>query len=412
MTFVGRDPTDTANLLTIAFSFRRSSLNRLRLSHLVQSILAVCVGGLLSSSPARAQDAGITLIDLPVGRSLPVTAPVQITRVSIANPEVADLVVISERELVINSLKSGETDAIVWFQNGQRTHYRISVHSPSDRMQIAIAVKFAEVRRETIRQLGLAGVYRDGGTRVGAGFLNNDSPIDQKTGVITIPSTSNYLTVLSDLGTKNVLAFLQAEENKGNARLLAEPNILAGNKDTASFLAGGELPIPVVQSAGTAGAAPVTVQYREFGIRLRFMGEILNDSLIKLTLTPEVSSLDYANAITLQGFRIPAFRTRRISSTLDVKRDESLVISGLMSGEQEKVRTGIPGLMNIPILGALFSSTRYQRDETELLVVVTPMIVNPMRPRAQDLLRIPVDTTTPALEALRDRIKVPPPKKP
>ncbi|MEO7966370.1 MAG: pilus assembly protein N-terminal domain-containing protein [Gemmatimonadaceae bacterium] len=390
-------------------------MNRTRLSHIAKNFLVAMIGGMLGASSLMAQSDAITVIDLPVGRSLPVTAAVAITRVSIANPEIADLVVISERELVINSLARGETDAIVWFQDGQRTHYRISVHSPSDRMQIAIAVKFAEVRRESIRQLGLAAVYRENGTRVGTGFLNNDSPIDSKTGTVSIPNTSNFLTILSDLGTNKVLACLQAEENKGNARLLAEPNILAGNRDSASFLAGGELPIPVVQSSaggGGGGAAPVTVQYREFGIRLRFLGEILNDSLIKLTLTPEVSSLDYANAITLQGFRIPAFRTRRITTTVDVRRDQSLIISGLMSGEDEKVKNGIPYLMNIPILGNLFSSTRFQRNETELLVVVTPMIMNPMRPRAQDLLNFTPDTATPAREAIEKRLKQPIVKKP
>lgn len=373
--------------------------------------LAVALASLaVPTRGAVAQASGaVTPVDLPVGRSLPITATVPVTRVSIANPAIADVVVISEREVVINSLAPGETDAIVWFQDGNRTHYRISVHSPSDRMQIAIAVKFAEVRRDALRQIGVSGVFRENGTRVGTGFLNNDNPIDQATGAITIPSSSNFITILSDLGTDKVLAFLQAEESRGNARLLAEPNILAGNKDTASFLAGGELPIPVVAGGGTAAGQQVTVQFREFGIRLRFQGEILSDSLIKLSLTPEVSSLDYGNAILLQGFRIPAFRTRRINSTLDVRRNQSLIISGLMSGEEERVRTGIPFLKDIPILGQLFSSTRFQRSETELLVIVTPVIVDPMRPRPQDVLPILPDTSRPALEALRKRL--PPPVK-
>lgn len=390
-------------------------MKRLHLSVLAKSLLFAALAGASLSATAGAQlSVGVTAVDLPVGRSLPITSAVAVTRVSIANPEVADLIVISERELVINSLKSGETDAIVWFQNGERTHYRISVHSPADRMQIAIMVKFAEVRREALRQIGVSALYRDGGTRVGTGLLNNDSPIDKTTGAISIPTSANFLTILSDLGTDKVLAFLQAEETKGNARLLAEPNILAGNKDTASFLAGGELPIPVVQgtAAGAGGGnTPVTVQFREFGIRLKFQGEILNDSLIKLALTPEVSSLDYTNAITLQGFRIPAFRTRRISSTVDVRRDQSLVISGLFSGEEERVKTGFPLLKDIPILGQLFSSTRFQRNETELLVIVTPMIVDPMRPRNQDLIRLLPDTAKPALEALKKRLP-PEPKRP
>jgi pilus assembly protein CpaC len=364
----------------------------------------------LATLPVKAQQlvtVPVTPVDLPVGRSLPLQTAVPITRVSIATPEVADVIVISERELVINSLKSGETDAIVWLSDGTRTHYRISVHSPSDRMQIAIAVKIAEVRRDALRQLGLSGYFRDKDVRVGSGIFRSDNAIDKETGAISIPSTANFLTVLSDLGTDKVLAFLEAEEQKGNARLLAEPNLLAGNKDTASFLAGGELPIPIFQPGQQGAGGQVVVQYREFGVRLGFRGEIVSDSLIKLQLIPEVSSLDYANAITLQGFRIPALRTRRVNTTLDVRKDQSLVVSGLFTGEEESVRTGIPFLKDIPILGALFSSSRFQRNETELLVIVTPMIVNPMSPRALDVLRFVPDTARPAMDALKKRL---PPK--
>lgn len=368
------------------------------------------VCGLVTTAPVQAQQLvtdPVTPVDLPVGRSLPLQTAVPITRVSIATPEVADVIVISERELVINSLKSGETDAIVWLSDGTRTHYRISVHSPSDRMQIAIAVKVAEVRRDALRQLGLSGYFRDKDTRVGSGIFRSDNAFDKETGAINVPAASNFLTVLSDLGTDQVLAFLEAEEQKGNAKLLAEPNLLAGNKDTASFLAGGELPIPMFQPGMGGGTGQVTVQYREFGVRLGFRGEIVSDSLIKLQLTPEVSSLDYANAVTLQGFRIPALRTRRVNTTLDVRKDQSLVVSGLLTGEEEMIRTGIPLLKDIPILGALFSSSRFQRNETELLVIVTPTIVNPMSPRALDVLRFLPDTTRPAMEALKKRL---PPK--
>ena len=128
--------------------------------------------------------------------------------------------------------------------------------------------------------------------------------------------------------------------------------------------------------------------FEEFGIRLEFTPEIVSDSLIKLQVTPEVSSLDFTNAVLLQGFRIPAFRTRRIESTVDVRRNTSLVLSGLFSNEDERVKTGVPLLMDIPILGQLFSSTRFQRNESELIVIVTPSIVDPMRPRAEDVMRL------------------------
>jgi pilus assembly protein CpaC len=360
------------------------------------------------AAPAAAQvTTQVTPVDLPVGRSMPIQTAVAVTRVSIATPEVADVVVISERELVINSIKPGETDAIVWLTDGTRTHYRISVHSPADRMQISIGVKFAEVRKDALRNLGVSGLYRDQNTRVGTGIFKTDDQIDKETGAINLPPASRFLTVLTDFSRDRILAFLEAEEQKGNAKLLAEPNIMAGNKDTASFLAGGELPIPIIQAGSGGQQNQVTIQYREFGIRLGFRGEILNDSLIKLSLTPEVSSLDYANAILLQGLRIPAMRTRRISTTLDVRNAQSLIISGLFAGEEERVRTGIPLLKDIPILGELFSSSRFQRNESELLVVVTPIIVDPLNLRPGDTLRFPADTTRPATEALRK-----PPRRP
>ncbi len=389
----------------------RDSLIGMNRTGIAAALLVATLVTTLAAAPAHAQQAGpVTAVDLPIGRSLPIRTLSPVTKVSIANPAVADVIVITEQEIVINSLASGETDAIVWLQNGERTQYRISVHAPADRLQLAISIKFAEVRRDALREIGVSGLYRDGGTRVGSGLLNSDNPIDAKSGKINIPGSARFLTVLSDLGTDKILAFLEAEETKGTARLLAEPTILAGNKDTASFLAGGELPIPVVQGGAVGAQAQVAIQFREFGIRLKFFGEILSDSLIKLSLTPEVSSLDYGNAVILQGFRIPAFRTRRVQTTIDVRRNQSLIISGLISGEEERVKTGLPFLKDIPILGQLFSSTRFQRNESELLIVVTPVIIDPMRPRALDLLDFVPDTTRPALEALKKRL--PPPKNP
>ena len=364
---------------------------------------AVCLfTGSLASAQVPAQQVAVTPLDLPIGRSFPIRADTSVTRVSIVNTAVADVVVVSDREVVINSIASGETDAIIWLANGSRTHYRISVHAPADRKQISLQIHFAEVRKDALREIGVSGLWRDQHTRIGTGIFRTDAPFDNAGG-IALPAVAGFGTFLSDLGTDNLLAFLEAQEQRGNARFLAEPNLMAGNKDSATFLAGGELPIPVVQGGGTGTSAAISVQYREFGVRLFFVGEIISDSLIKLQVIPEVSSLDFANAITLQGFRVPAFRTRRVNSTLDVRRNQSLIISGMFTGEEESVRTGLPYLMNIPILGQLFSSTRWQRNESELLVVVTPEVVDPLRPRTRDILRFPADTTRPANEALRRR---------
>jgi pilus assembly protein CpaC len=182
---------------------------------------------------------------------------------------------------------------------------------------------------------------------------------------------------------------------------------MAANRDSAVFLAGGEIPIPIAQP-GQGGQTFVTIVYREFGVRLNFLPEILNDSLVKLRVRPEVSSLDFTNSLLLSGFRVPALRTRRIESTVDVRRDRSLVISGLFNDQQEKVKTGIPLLMDIPILGNLFSSTQWQRNETELVVIVTPVVVDPMHPRPQDEIRLRPDTALPARDAIQPRLPQPP----
>ncbi len=364
---------------------------------------------------AQVPDTAIARVELPIGRSYPIETAVPITRVSVADPDVADVVVMGGKDMVVNGRASGETDVIVWEGNGSRQHYRMMVHSAADQQQIILAVKFAEVRRDLLRDYGASGLYRasSGKVRAGSGLFNTDQPFVQQpsgvinpSGTITLPGTSDFATVLTNFGTRDFLAFLQAQEQTGRARILAEPRVMAANRDTASFLAGGELPIPVAQASAT-GVPIVTITYREFGIRLRFAGEIVSDSILKLTLRPEVSTLDYANAIVLSGFKIPAFQTRRMESTVDVRRDESLVISGLFDDESDLVRTGLPILMHIPILGSLFSSTNWQRHLTELVIIVTPIIVDPSRPRTQDRVRLLPDTTLPAQDALRPRLPEP-----
>ncbi|MEO6528476.1 MAG: pilus assembly protein N-terminal domain-containing protein [Gemmatimonadaceae bacterium] len=369
------------------------------------TLLAIALLAMTGSSlRAQTADRDIERIALPVGRSFPIHTAVPVTRVSVANPTVADVVVIGERDVVINSRTAGETDVIFWTGEARR-HFRVLVNPPTDRRQVSLGIIFAEVRRDFLRQFGLSSVYRDKNVRAGNDLFRTDAPINDVTGKVTLPAEANFLTVLTDLGTDKLLAVLQAEESRGNARLLARPSVMAANRQEANFLAGGEIPIPIAQP-GQAGQSLVTILYREFGIRLRFTPDILSDSLITLAVRPEVSTLDYTNAVIVSGFRVPALQTRRVETTVDVQPNQSLIISGLMSENREKVRNGIPLLMNIPILGNLFSSTRWQSSETELLVVVTPVIVDPMRPRARDLLRVLPDTSLPTRETLEEA-KVP-----
>jgi Flp pilus assembly secretin CpaC len=360
---------------------------------------------------AVAQDDVVTRISLPQGRSYPITTTNPITRVTVATPEIADAVVVGERDLVINAKAPGETDVIMWVTGEARRHYRVQVGSKGDRNAVLLAVRIAEVRKDLLRSLGVNGLSREGNVRAGAGLFRSDDPFDKTTGDIKLPPDTRFATLLTDFGTANFLAFIDAEQARGRARLLAEPNLLAGDRDTATFLAGGEFPVPIAQP-GQNGTFTITIQFREFGIRLNFIPEIVSDSLVKLYVRPEVSSLDYTNAVNISGFRIPALRTRRVTTTVDVKRSQSLIISGLMNEERERLRTGIPFLSDIPVLGALFSSSSWRDNESELLVIVTPTVVNPLNPPPGSILRILPDNSLPAREAIEKRLPPPPAPRP
>ncbi len=359
----------------------------------------------VTTARAQAQEDVVVPIDIAVGRSVPLSLAAPITKVSVANPDVADVIVISTVEMVINARAPGETDAIIWEEGGARKHYRLVVKSASEHKQIIVAIKFAEVDRNLLTTLQTSAQYQDANNLAGTNNFSSGAG----GGAIAIPA-GEFISVLTNFDTQKLLGLLQAQEQRGKSRTLAEPSVMAGNKEEATFLAGGEIPVPVVQtggSAATSGGAPVTIQYKEYGIKLHFIAEILSDTLVQLKLTPEVSSLDYTNAITLSGFKIPAISTRRVESTVDVRRGESLILSGMFDDTWSKSKIGIPLFMNIPIIGELFSSTQWQHNQTELLVVVTPIVIDPLSPRPQDILRLRPDTTLPAREAIQKNL-VPP----
>jgi len=354
--------------------------------------VAFCAALLIAPAALLAQTTDtVEPITMTIGRSLPLDLAGSVTQVTIANPEVADVVIISERSVIINAKGIGFTDVILSGTTIGRRHLRVGVFAATDRRQIALTVRFAEMRRDALVQLGVGGAYEKAKGTASASLGARET-------------SSRFLSGVSTFGTADLSAFIDAEQQSGRARSLAEPTLTAGSKDTASFLAGGEIPVPVVQGAGAQNMnAAVTIQYRPYGVQLRFVGEVITDSLIKLRVVPEVSSLDFANSAVIAGFRIPSLRTRRVETTLDVRPGESLVISGLFNDERESVRTGVPGLMNLPILGALFSSNRWQQSESELLVVVTPELFDANTPRPVQRLQFKPDTLLPAADVIKKR---------
>ena len=166
---------------------------------------------------------------------------------------------------------------------------------------------------------------------------------------------------------------MKALSNKGLFQSLAEPNLIATNGKEASFLAGGEYPYPVVQSG--SGSNSVTITFKEFGVRLSFTPTVLGGDLIHLKVKPEVSSLDFANAVIIDGFRVPALSTRRTETEVELRDGQTFAIAGLMNNTLTNTMSKIPGIGDIPILGLLFKSKAHQKNQTELVVMITPTII-------------------------------------
>jgi pilus assembly protein CpaC len=189
-------------------------------------------------------------------------------------------------------------------------------------------------------------------------------------------SLSDALNILFFRRDINLAATIKALESRRVLETLAEPNVMAINGKPASFVSGGEFPVPMIQGGSSVGAVSIT--FREFGIRLQFLPKITPRGTIQLQVAPEVSSLDYSNAVTFQGYTIPALNTRRIQTEVEVDSGQSFVIAGLLDNRMTETLNKIPGLSNIPLLGKIFQSRTQSKNNTELMVIVTPEVVRPI----------------------------------
>jgi len=181
---------------------------------------------------------------------------------------------------------------------------------------------------------------------------------------------------------------VNALEQKGIARSLAEPNLVALSGDTASFLAGGEYPVPV-----PGGLGVVTIDYKRYGVGLAFTPTVLSGGLINMKIEPEVSQLDFSRAVTVAGISVPPLIVRRASTTVELRDGQSFVIGGLLQSTGQNAITQLPWLGDVPVLGALFRSASYQKNETDLAIIVTPRLVRPARPG--DIVKTPLDSSLP-----------------
>jgi pilus assembly protein CpaC len=418
----------------------RASTYMTRYSQLCGAI--ALVGACLVTAPSSvsaqgtAATAAMPRVSLTAGRSTVLAVDFDITRIAVTNPAIADAVVVAPREILIDGKAQGTISLIIW-GDGRRVQYDLAVDSPVtqlqqqlrnlfpgediqvtvneeattlsgrvssnavmlkageiaektstkqrvinllqvpggiDTQQVLLQVRFAEVNRSALAEAGVALFTGAAGYKNWVGRTTTQqfsAPIfdDDKL------TFSDYLNLFLFNTKYNLGGLLKALQSKGLLQSLAEPNLIAYNGKEASFLAGGEVPIPVVQGNGGG----VSVVFKEFGIRLNFTPTIAGD-VIRLHVRPEVSSLDFANGVSINGFRVPALQTRRAETDIELRDGQSFAIAGLLNNISQTDRQSIPLLGSLPIIGNLFKSKAMRQSRTELMVLITPRLVKPLDP--------------------------------
>ncbi|KLK91810.1 hypothetical protein AA309_18255 [Microvirga vignae] len=262
--------------------------------------------------------------------------------------------------------------------------------------QVMLEVRFIEANRSAGRELGISWHVRSGSRDVRTGGFRPRGNEEIEDGIVRfnslLPSGSTpFGTVLANVlgGGVSADVLVQALEEKGLARRLAEPNLVALSGEKASFLAGGEIPIPVASDDNQ-----VTVTYKEFGVRLNFTPTVLENGIINLKLEPEVSQVDETIRVSTGSISIPGFITRRASTSIEIRDGQSFAMAGLLQSVHSKSREQIPWLGQLPVIGTLFSSSAFEEQETDLVIIVTPRLVKPGKPGQP--LRTPLDSAKPS----------------
>jgi pilus assembly protein CpaC len=394
-------------------------------------------------------------LHLLVGRSLVITSPARIKRISLADPEIAEAIVVSPTQVLVNGKKPGGVSLLLWDETDQSQAFEVSVdidvlglsqkiHEvfPAEnvhidtskdvviitgkissavvadkilevvkgaapkvtsmmevpavpRGEILLQVRFAEVDRTALTQLGFnifsTGVGKTIGSittqQFGSGQswnLTDTFPVHGPQPQVgetftTAQAVTNALNIFLFNPNIHLGTVIQALQSQNLFQILAEPNLMTESGKEASFLAGGEFPYPVVTSVGS-GSPTISVQFKEFGIRLSFTPILAADGTIHLKVKPEVSTLDFSNSVTLSGFVLPALSTRRVESEMSLADGQTFAIAGLVDNRVTETLSKVPGIGDIPILGKLFQSKSLSKSKNELLVIVTPHVVRPLTP--------------------------------
>lgn len=386
-------------------------------------------------------------LEVAAGGSVIIDYASDIGRIAASNPDVADAVAVSSREVLVNAKVPGTASVVIWSKTGQRTLYAVTVEQnldpvrqllkrtfPDSSIEVqgtkdalsltgtvpsqaiaeraaALAAPFAKAvvgnlhvfvpqpEKQIVLRVKYAELNRTATTSVGVNLVSTgaaNTPGLASTGQFQAPSLnqlqgtlpggtagaatnftiSNALNIFAFRPDLNLGAFIEALQSQGVLQILAEPNLMTTNGKEAAFLVGGEFPVPIVQGGANAGA--VTITFKEYGIRLTFKPEITEHNTIRMYVKPEVSTIDLTNAVLYSGFTIPALATRRMETNIELGLGQSFVIAGLIDQRVTEQMSKMPGLANIPVLGALFKSRNEQKTATELIVLVTPEIVTPV----------------------------------
>ena len=324
------------------------------------------------------------VLEVGEGVQQAIQSPMAITRLAIGDPKIADVHVNGSQSFLLTGMAPGATSLMVWtgcstsprqsmvFVQGKATSALTSLAlSPSDDptlpSQVQTDIRFVEVSRTKLKE---ASTSIFGGTR---NFLFG-SP---GTGAGTLPLDNGSFNI--GFGSGRFGALINALERSGFAYTLARPSLVAMSGQSATFLAGGEVPIPVPST----GSDTISIEYKEFGIRLTLTPTVIDRNRISLKVAPEVSELDYSNAVQIEGISVPALTVRRTDTSVSLADGESFVISGLISTNNRSTISKFPGLGDIPVLGAFFRDSNISREEKELLMIVTPHLVQPLTANAQ-----------------------------
>ena len=385
-----------------------------------------------------------------VGKSLLINTTDRLKRVSVTDPEIADAIVVTATQVMVHGRAPGEVTLLIWdeFERSRSFDLRVDVDitacaeemkrifpderidvsasrsaivlsgyvttedvakhaglvaaaysknvinvlnfGPVGAQEVMLEVKFAEVDRSAVTQLG-ANLFAPGiGNTIALSQTGQFGSVQvvrtpasvtstSSATVVTPPTTTttinDFLNLFVARTDINIGAVIKALQQKNLLQILAEPNLIAVNGKEASFLAGGEFPFPIVQPG--QGFNAVTIQFREVGVKLKFTPGIMPNGNIHLQVVPEVSELDFTNALTISGFTIPALSTRRASTEFELQDGQSFVIAGLMDNRVTNVSSKMPGLGDIPIIGNFFRSKNMQKSNTELMVLCTVHRVSP-----------------------------------